>query len=150
LLNNFVATDSQDWPKYYSIEPTDFVGTDAQKKLVMVRSRVRVHHPLNALACLGWRGLHVGRVCGRCVHSSPSLLAAHRPTGTNYLSRTWPRASVIGERLWSPMDVTDVNDAAARLDEHRCRYLRRGIPAEPPNGPGLCPHEVDWQYQPPQ
>ena len=29
---------SQDWLQYYNVEPTDFPGTDDQKKLVMVRA----------------------------------------------------------------------------------------------------------------
>lgn len=50
--------------------------------------------------------------------------------GTNLLTRTWPRALAVGERLWSAQSVTDLTDADNRLWEHRCRYLRRGIPAE--------------------
>lgn len=50
--------------------------------------------------------------------------------GTNLLTRTWPRALAVGERLWSSESVTDLTDAENRLWEHRCRYVRRGIPAE--------------------
>ncbi|XP_068722896.1 beta-hexosaminidase subunit beta-like [Montipora capricornis] len=50
--------------------------------------------------------------------------------GTNLLTRTWPRALAVGERLWSSKSVTDLADAENRLWEHRCRYVRRGIPAE--------------------
>jgi hexosaminidase len=60
---------------------------------------------------------------------------------TNIISTTWPRAAAAAERLWSSMDLTDPKVAAPRLEEHRCRYLRRGIPAAPVNGPSYCPIE---------
>ncbi|XP_053444723.1 beta-hexosaminidase subunit beta [Nycticebus coucang] len=50
---------------------------------------------------------------------------------TNLTPRLWPRASAVGERLWSPQNVKDVNDAYNRLTRHRCRMLRRGIAAQP-------------------
>ncbi|XP_041706440.1 beta-hexosaminidase subunit beta isoform X2 [Coregonus clupeaformis] len=50
---------------------------------------------------------------------------------TNLTPRLWPRASAVGERLWSDKDVKDTNDAYSRLAQHRCRMVQRGIPAEP-------------------
>ncbi|XP_044302386.1 beta-hexosaminidase subunit beta isoform X2 [Varanus komodoensis] len=50
---------------------------------------------------------------------------------TNLTPRLWPRASAVGERLWSSKNVTDIADAYKRLNEHRCRMLRRGIAAQP-------------------
>jgi len=47
--------------------------------------------------------------------------------GTNTLSRLWPRASAVGERLWSSIDVNNPEDAQFRLDVHRCRMLRLEI-----------------------
>ncbi|XP_033125155.1 beta-hexosaminidase subunit beta-like isoform X2 [Anneissia japonica] len=60
---------------------------------------------------------------------------------TNIIQRFWPRASAVGERLWSSKDLTDANAATGRLAEHRCRMVRRGIQAEPVTGPGFCSYE---------
>lgn len=62
--------------------------------------------------------------------------------GTNVITRTWPRSSAVAERLWSSVNVTDLNDAASRIEEHRCRMIRRGIRAEPFQGSGWCDYEV--------
>uniref|UniRef100_A0A674CDP9 Beta-hexosaminidase subunit beta n=1 Tax=Salmo trutta TaxID=8032 RepID=A0A674CDP9_SALTR len=59
---------------------------------------------------------------------------------TNLTPRLWPRASAVGERLWSDRDVRDLNDAYSRLAKHRCRMVQRGIPAEP-LFTGYCAHE---------
>ncbi|XP_058239393.1 beta-hexosaminidase subunit beta isoform X2 [Hemibagrus wyckioides] len=61
---------------------------------------------------------------------------------TNLTPRLWPRASAVAERLWSDENVKDVGSAYKRLIKHRCRMLRRGIPAEP-LFVGFCPHEYD-------
>ncbi|XP_075397285.1 beta-hexosaminidase subunit beta [Tenrec ecaudatus] len=50
---------------------------------------------------------------------------------TNLTPRLWPRASAVGERLWSNRNVRNVRDAYERLAIHRCRMVRRGIAAEP-------------------
>lgn len=59
----------------------------------------------------------------------------------NSVNRVWPRAAAVAERLWSPADVTDVQDAAVRLADVRCRMLSRGIAAQS-MGPGFCPGEL--------
>lgn len=56
----------------------------------------------------------------------------------NVLQRIFPRVSATAEKLWSPYDVKDVVNAARRLEEHACRMKLRGLPAQPPNGPGFC------------
>ncbi|NXQ68967.1 HEXB hexosaminidase, partial [Quiscalus mexicanus] len=60
---------------------------------------------------------------------------------TNLTPRLWPRASAVGERLWSSSNVTNLQDAYKRLTNHRCRMLRRGIAAEPVFV-GYCAHEA--------
>lgn len=57
---------------------------------------------------------------------------------TNILQRIFPRASAAAEKLWSQANVDDRIDAGRRLEEHSCRMRLRGIPAQPPNGPGFC------------
>ncbi|KAL6030553.1 hypothetical protein STEG23_007352 [Scotinomys teguina] len=59
---------------------------------------------------------------------------------TNFIPRLWPRASAVGERLWSPKTVTDLEDAYKRLVAHRCRMVSRGIAAQP-LFTGHCSHE---------
>lgn len=57
---------------------------------------------------------------------------------TNLISRFWPRAAAVGERLWSDASVTDVGEAQLRIAEHRCRMVKRGFNAEELIGPGYC------------
>lgn len=57
---------------------------------------------------------------------------------SNILQRIFPRVSATAEKLWSQLNVNDVIEAAKRLEEHTCRMKTRGIPAQPPNGPGFC------------
>ncbi|XP_074076495.1 beta-hexosaminidase subunit beta-like [Macrotis lagotis] len=88
----------QDWKKYYTVEPLDFVGNKTQKDLVIGGSAA---------------------LWGKFVDA------------TNISPRLWLRASTVGERLWSPQNVRNLDDAYSRLTEHRCRMLRRGIAAQP-------------------
>ncbi|RWS08663.1 beta-hexosaminidase subunit alpha-like protein [Dinothrombium tinctorium] len=50
---------------------------------------------------------------------------------TNLISRLWPRASAVAERLWTNPQTANLDDARFRLDQQRCRLFRRGIPAAP-------------------
>ncbi|XP_078670317.1 beta-hexosaminidase subunit beta-like [Branchiostoma floridae x Branchiostoma belcheri] len=59
---------------------------------------------------------------------------------TNHVARMWPRASAVAERLWSPQSVNDSAAASPRMEEHRCRMVRRGIRAQP-QGPSYCKYE---------
>jgi len=60
-----------------------------------------------------------------------------RVDGTNIVPRVWPRTAAVAERLWSAKSVNNVNEAAIRLHDMRCRLKARGIPSEP-LGPGWC------------
>lgn len=57
--------------------------------------------------------------------------------------RTWPRAAAVAERLWSNENVKDPRAATSRLEEHRCRMLRRGFNVDPVNGVDYC--DVEWE-----
>uniref|UniRef100_A0A667Y372 Beta-hexosaminidase n=1 Tax=Myripristis murdjan TaxID=586833 RepID=A0A667Y372_9TELE len=60
---------------------------------------------------------------------------------TNLSPRLWPRASAAAERLWSDEKQTSsVARAFSRLQDFRCKLLRRGIQAEP-LFVGHCRHE---------
>ena len=43
---------------------------------------------------------------------------------TRMVAQCRPRASAIAERLWSASDVTDADEAAYRLDQQRCRFIK--------------------------
>lgn len=62
--------------------------------------------------------------------------------GSNVITRTWPRAAAVAERLWSNKTLADPEMAAPRLEELRCRMIKRGLKVEPVNGPGYC--ECDY------
>lgn len=55
---------------------------------------------------------------------------------TNLLPNTWPRTCAVAEVLWS--HTLNETDAKYRIEEHVCRMRRRGIPAQPANGPSYC------------
>eukprot|EP00064_Thunnus_orientalis_P000369 superscaffoldBa00000018_g369 len=60
---------------------------------------------------------------------------------TNLTPRLWPKASAAAERLWSDEKQTaSVDEAFPRLQDFRCKLLRRGIQAEPLYV-GHCRHE---------
>jgi hexosaminidase len=58
--------------------------------------------------------------------------------GTGIMTRTWPRASAVAEKLWSAKEVKDLTSAAARIQKMQCVMKRRGLRVEPINGPGYC------------
>ena len=59
----------------------------------------------------------------------------------------WPRAAAVGERLWSPQNKLNVEEAEDRLQTFRCLLTQRGVAAAPvknkrarsnPPNPGSC------------
>ena len=62
---------------------------------------------------------------------------------TNLLSRAFPRASAVAERLWSAMELNNATAATPRLLKHRCRMLERGVDVTP-LGPGFCGDPVTF------
>jgi hexosaminidase len=42
-------------------------------------------------------------------------------------NKIWPRASALGERLWSRKEVRDIYSARLRLSQHADRLAKRGI-----------------------
>lgn len=59
---------------------------------------------------------------------------------SNVHQRVWPRAAAVAERLWSRRTTyPDMVGASRRMEELVCRLKRRGVPAQPANGPGFCP-----------
>lgn len=65
---------------------------------------------------------------------------------SNFISRTWPRASAAAERLWTG----DVSSGARsnineRIHSFRCRMVQQGFAAGP-TGPGFCSHEVPYLH----
>lgn len=116
--NNLTAIASSCWyldhldttvRELYACDPHSFPGTAAAKRLV-----------IGGEACM-WGEL---------------------ASAQNVLQRVFPRACAVAEKLWSPLAGTTGPESFARaqrrLEEHTCRMNRRGLPAEPPNGPGYC------------
>lgn len=58
------------------------------------------------------------------------------------ISRTWPRASAVSERLWSPQSVNKTETAHPRIRHMHCLMQKRGLRVEPLDGPGYCPCDV--------
>ena len=64
---------------------------------------------------------------------------------SNFISRVWPRASAVAERLWTgDVSIAQAN-VAKRISVFRCRMVQQGFSAQP-TSPGVCPHEVSYQY----
>jgi len=58
--------------------------------------------------------------------------------GSNLISRVWPRASAVAERLWSSKSMSDFHKAMNRFNKQHCLMQARGLRPQPNNGPGFC------------
>jgi hexosaminidase len=93
------------WPAFYENEPTGFVPS---------------HTPPEQLELI------VG---------GETTMWAECVDAINFDAVVWPRAAAAAEKLWSPQGTTKRATAtvAARLAEHRCRLVARGVNAAPLN-----------------
>ena len=62
---------------------------------------------------------------------------------SNFMSRVWPRASSMAERLWTGDVSTAKKNVNDRIHNFRCHMVQQGVAAGP-IGPGFCPHEVPY------
>ena len=64
---------------------------------------------------------------------------------SNFISRVWPRASAVAERLWTGDVVIGGarESISIRIHRFRCLMVQHGFAAGP-TGPGVCPHEVPY------
>jgi hexosaminidase len=109
----------RDWEEYYMIEPLDFNG------LIFC-----------FLFCVLFKNLLIFLLLGTSEQKSLLIggemcMWSEYVDGTNSLARLWPRGSAVAERLWSNAKFNDIEEAKYRLDEQRCRMLRRGVDAQP-------------------
>ncbi|CAH0713088.1 unnamed protein product, partial [Brenthis ino] len=90
------------------------------------------------------RILPLSEECLRGVVGGEACMWGEMVDDNNILSRVWPRASAVAEKLWSsPLGDGHTKysipvEVYHRIEEHACRMIRRGINAQPPNGPGFC------------
>ena len=64
---------------------------------------------------------------------------------SNFISRVWPRASAVAERLWTgDVIIGGARESiSSRIHRFRCLMVQLGFAAGP-TGPGVCPHEVPY------
>lgn len=67
-----------------------------------------------------------------------ACLWAEYITSDTLMTFMWPRASAPAERLWSPRTVREVDKAARRINEQRCRMIYRGLTTGHSSGPDYC------------
>lgn len=71
-----------------------------------------------------------------------SMWGEHVDAG-NFMSRVWPRASSVAEKLWTGTQASAKSTLFDRMTRFRCWMTQQGIPAEPART-GHCPHELPY------
>ncbi|CAG2110052.1 unnamed protein product, partial [Medioppia subpectinata] len=74
----------------------------------------------------------------KLVIGGEAALWAEYMNGGNFISRTWPRASAVAERLWSPKSMDSTEKAFNRFHKQTCLMIERGLGVQPCDGPGYC------------
>ena len=86
-------------------------------------------------------------VCETLVLGGGGELWGEMVDASDIMQTIWPRLGAIGERLWSPQNITDYRKAQPRLMYFRCMLNQRGVAAAPltnryarsaPPRPGSC------------
>ncbi|ODM95742.1 Beta-hexosaminidase subunit beta, partial [Orchesella cincta] len=117
---NYIAY-GETWKDYYESDPVLSLPYNSKKRLTHINScnsHFLVVTEDQQKLILG------GEACVWAEYADP----------TNLVQRIFPYIGAIAERLWSPISTLDesrTDDAMHRLDQHRCRLLWRGIPAQP-------------------
>ncbi|KAH9396435.1 hypothetical protein TYRP_019842 [Tyrophagus putrescentiae] len=84
---------------------------------------------------LGFNGTEAQKAL---VLGGEACLWAEYVDGSNLISKSWPRASAIAERLWSSSTHKKASEARGRFHGQFCRMQRLGIRGGPIDGPGFC------------
>lgn len=98
---------NEDWPFYYSVEPTSFDAPDELRREFTEDEKER--SVLGVEACM-W---------------------SEWVDGSNFAGRFWPRAAAVAERGWSTKQTTSIDDFRRRVHSLTCEFKGRGLPAEP-------------------
>ena len=115
---------NEDWPWYYTLEPTDFPPPPGNTS-----SRAGATNA-NASAS-AWAARKAKLVSG-----VSACMWSEWVSSSNFLGRYWPRAAAVAERGWSSADTNSVPDFRSRVADLRCALIRRGVPAEPMSSGG--------------
>jgi hexosaminidase len=98
---------NEDWPFYYTVEPTSFEAPDGSG--TQLTERQKETSVVGVEACM-W---------------------SEWVDGSNFAGRFWPRAAAVAERGWSTKDTVSIDDFRRRVHSLTCELKARGLAAEP-------------------